>query len=106
MTVKKTEDTHMDHDLRSRVVALEQGATALVPRVTALEQWQRGRDITEAGKEAQWSAMIDRFNERFTSLETQIKEVAGTLKWINKTIIGAVILAFLAFLIQGGLHVP
>lgn len=93
-------------DLRSRVVALEQNQTALVPRVSALEQWQRTKDIAEAGKEAQWSAMIERFNERFTSLEAQIREVSGTLKWINKTIIGAVLLAFLAFVFQGGLNIP
>lgn len=107
MTVKKTEDTNMDTaDLRSRVVALEQGAQAIVPRVTALEQWQRGKDIAEAGREAQWTAMIDRFNERFTSLEQQIGKIAGTLTFLSRTFIGAVILAFVAFLIQGGLHVP
>ena len=38
-------------DLRSRVVALEQ----VIPRVSALEQWQRSKDIAEAAREAQWS---------------------------------------------------
>lgn len=106
MTVRKTEDTMDAADLRSRVVALEQGQTALTPRVSALEQWQRSQDIAGATRDAEWKGMIDRMNERFTSLESKIAEVAGTLKWINKTIIGAVLLAIMAFLIQGGLHVP
>lgn len=93
-------------DLRSRVVALEQNQTALVPRVSALEQWQRQRDIAEATREANWTALVDKMNERFTSLESKIADVAGTLKWIGRTIIGAIILAFVAFIISGGLHIP
>lgn len=100
------DEHHMDHDLRSRVVALEQGAQAIVPRVTALEQWQRQQDIADAKREATWTALIDRMNERFTSIEAKIAEVAGTLKWIGKTIIGAIILAIAAFMISGGFHVP
>ena len=89
-------------DLRSRVVALEQ----VIPRVSALEQWQRSKDIAEAGREAQWNAMIDRFNERFSNLETKIGEIAGTLKFLSRTFVGAVILALATFVLNGGLRKP
>jgi len=92
-------------DLRSRVVALEQGITSLVPRVSALEQWQRSKDIAEAGRDAEWRGMIDRFNERFSNLETKIGEIAGTLKFLSRTFIGAVILALATFMLNGGLKI-
>lgn len=75
-------------------------------RVAALEQWRQQRDVSEAEHRAQWNSMIERFNDRFNNLEQQIGKIAGTLTFLSRTFIGAVILAFVAFMISGGLHIP
>lgn len=92
MTVRK--DTEMEqHDLRSRVVALEQASIAKEQRVTALEEWRRLRDIAEAKMSAEWAIMIEKINE-----------MSGTLKWINKLIIGGFIAALLALVWKAGIQ--
>ena len=92
-------------DLRPRVVALEQAAAANLQRFIALEDWQRKWDVAQAAKDAEWRGMDARFNERFTNIEKQIGGIAETLKFLSRTFIGAVILAFAAFIINGGLKI-
>lgn len=86
-------DTEMDHDLRSRVVALEQGSTSRETRLSNLEDWRRARDIAEAAAAAEWKVMMDKINE-----------MSGTLKWINKLIIGGFIAALLALVWKAGIQ--
>lgn len=100
MTPPKEHD--MEIDLRSRVVALEQGVLANGQRLTTLEAWQRQRDIDSARHDERWKRMDDKIE----AVGAKIDEVAGTLKFIGKTIIGAIVLAVVAFMIAGGFHVP
>ncbi len=91
MTVRK--DTEMEqHDLRSRVVALEQASIAKEQRVTALEEWRRLRDIAEAKMSAEWAIMIEKINE-----------MSGTLKWVNRLIIGGFVAAIMALVWKAGI---
>lgn len=91
MTPRK--DTEMEqHDLRSRVVALEQASVSKEARVTALEEWRRVRDIAEAKMSAEWAIMIEKINE-----------MSGTLKWVNRLIIAGFIAALLALVWKAGI---
>lgn len=96
------DEHHMDTDLRSRVVALEQGAQHRESRVTVLEQWKMQRDIAEAKRSEQWKNLDNRFN----TLETKIGEVSGTLKWINRMIIAAFIVSLIALVFRNGAPLP
>ena len=92
MTPRK--DTEMEqHDLRSRVVALEQASVSKEARVTALEEWRRVRDIAEAKMSAEWAIMIEKINE-----------MSGTLKWVNRLIIAGFIAALLALVWKAGIQ--
>jgi hypothetical protein len=79
------------HDLRSRVVALEQGATSRETRLTTLEDWRRMRDIAEAKASTEWATMVEK-----------ITEISGTLKWVNRLIIAGFIVALLALVWKSG----
>jgi hypothetical protein len=81
------------HDLRSRVVALEQASVSKDARVTALEEWRRVRDIAEAKMSAEWAIMIEKINE-----------MSGTLKWVNRLIIAGFIAALLALVWKAGIQ--
>jgi hypothetical protein len=58
-----------------------------------LEDWRRARDIAEAAAAAEWKVMMDKINE-----------MSGTLKWINKLIIGGFIAALLALVWKAGIQ--
>jgi hypothetical protein len=98
MTEKATD---MDTDLRGRVVALEQGFATNGTRLTNLEAWQRQRDIDSARHDERWKRMDDKID----AVAKKVDEVSGNLKWIGKTVIGAIILAVVAFMISGGFRV-
>ncbi len=91
-------DDHMDGDLRSRMVNVEQRGTEHSLRLSALEQWKQQSDISDARKEEQWKGM----NEKIDHVGKGVNEVQGTLKWIGRTIIGAIMLAVVAFMVKGG----
>ena len=84
-----------DPDLRSRVVGVEQ-------RLTALEVWQRQRDIESARHDEKWNAMEARIDNRFSGLEKSVHSIQTSLAWINKLIIGGIIAGVIGFLIRGG----
>lgn len=84
-----------DHDLRSRVVGVEQ-------RLTALEVWQRQRDIESARHDEKWNAMETRIDLRFSGLEKSVHSIQMSLTWINRLIIGGIITGVVGFLIKGG----
>jgi len=87
-----------DGDLRSRIVSVEHTVQANNQRLTTLEAWQRQSEIGEAKRGEQWVAL----QHDFVDIKKSIGEVQGTLRWIGRTIIGAIIVAFMAFLIRGG----
>lgn len=89
-------------DLRTRIVGVEHTVAANNQRLTALKAWQRQQEIGEAKRGEQWST-LQRDMETITK---SIGEVQGTLRWIGRTIIGAIILAIAAFMIAGGFRVP
>lgn len=88
----------MDGDLRSRMSNVEHNTTQHAMRITALETWKQQSDVADARKDEQWIAL----KSDLSGLKTSVGEVQGTLKWIGRTIIGAIIVAVMAFLIKGG----
>ncbi|RWN31742.1 hypothetical protein [Mesorhizobium sp.] len=92
----------MDSDLRSRMVTVEHKGAEHALRLTALETWKQQSDVSDARKEEQWIAL----KGDLVGLKTSVGEVQGTLKWIGRTIIGAIIVAVVAFMIKGGFAPP
>jgi hypothetical protein len=45
-------------------------------------------------------------DDKIEAVGAKIDEVAGTIKWIGKTILGAILVAIVVFMIAGGFHVP
>lgn len=100
MTEKANE---MDGDLRSRVVSVEHRGAAHEQRLTALEAWQRQRDIDSARHDEKWNAMEARIDTRFSGLESSVGDIKSALSRINWLIIGGIITGVVGFLIKGGL---
>lgn len=96
------EDEAMETDLRTRVVSLEHKALAVEPRLSALEAWQRQMDIFNARRDEQFKNLTD----SFSTLNKKIDDLNGTLKWAVKTILGAMLVAVVAFMFRGGFNVP
>lgn len=88
-----------DTDLRSRVVSLEHMGQGNNQRLTVLEAWQRQTEIGEAKRGEQWMTL----QRDLVDITKSIGEVQGTLRWIGRTIIGAIILAAVAFVVGGGM---
>nr|WP_236016227.1 hypothetical protein [Brucella endophytica] len=86
-------------DLPSRMGAVELHLTSLLPRVTALEQWQRQSEIADARTDEKWKNV----DKRFDDLDKKIEKVSGILSKIMWLIISGLITAFVVFLIGGGL---
>ncbi|MEJ5081039.1 hypothetical protein [Ochrobactrum sp. MYb379] len=86
-------------DLRARMNAIEHILTGIVPRITTLEQWQRQSEIAGARTDEKWKN-VDR---RFDDLDKKIEKVSGILSKIMWLVISGLIMAFVAFLIGGGL---
>lgn len=103
MTEKLNE---MEHDLRSRVVGLEHSTQSNVQRLTALEAWQRQRDIESARHDEKWNAMESRIDTRFSGLESSVGDIKSALSRINWLIISGILAGVVGFLIRGGLNLP
>lgn len=88
----------MDGDLRSRMVNVEHQVASHGQRLTALEIWKQQSDVIAARKDEQWITL----QRDLGGLTKSIGEVQGTLKWIGRTIIGAIIIAVVTFMIKGG----
>jgi hypothetical protein len=93
-----TDDTMDNSDLRTRIVGVEHTVASNNQRLTALEAWQRQQEIGEAKRGEQWGAL----QKDMESITKSIGEIQGTLRWIARTVIGAIILAAMAFMIKGG----
>lgn len=92
-------DDHMDGDLRTRIVGVEHTVAANNQRLTALEAWQRQQEIGDAKRGEQWTAL----QKDMGSITKSISEIQGTLRWVGRTIIGAILIAIVAFMVKGGL---
>ena len=90
-----TEQSTMDHDLRSRVVGLEHGAAHKEGRIVALEQWRSQMDIANAVRDEQFKGIKEDL--------TSIKGIVSRLSWIMVT---GLAMGFIAFIVNGGLKVP
>ena len=91
--------TDMDTDLRSRMVSAEHTIQSNSQRLTVLEAWQRQTEIGEAKRGEQWTTL----QRDLVSITKSISEVQGTLRWIGRTIIGAILVAVVAFVVRGGI---
>ncbi|GEM_PF-730632 len=91
-----------DNDLRARVVALEHSAQSTSHRLSALEAWQRQREIDSARHDEKWAAMEIRIDTHFSGLENSNKGIQSTLSRINWLIIGGIVAAFVTFIVSGG----
>ena len=89
-------------DLRTRVNALEHADAAIITRLAALEQWQRQTEIAEARTDEKWKNV----DKRFDDLEKKIEKISGILSKIMWLFISGLVLAFVAFIANGGLRVP
>ena len=103
MTDKANE---MDGDLRARVVTLEHASSAKEQRLSALEAWQRQRDIDSARHDEKWNAMEARIDARVSGLESSVGEVKNALSRINWAIILGIIAGIVGFMIKGGFAAP
>jgi len=110
---------HYDPDLKSRLIALERGATtgetriASVERDTAdhtrrlgtLEEWRRQKDIEEAKQTTEWTAFRREINARIESLTTEIVDVKKPLQKIMYTIVVGFLLTLMALAWKSGFSI-
>lgn len=89
-----------ENDLRSRVNAAEHQLTALIPRITALEQWQRQVEIADARQDERWKQVDNRFND----LDKKIDKISGILSKLMWIVISGLGAALVAFVVNGGLR--
>jgi hypothetical protein len=75
------------------------GTADLRARVVALEQWRVQRDIDSARHDERWKSM----DNKIDAVGKKVDEVSGTLKFINKLIIGGFIAALLALVWKAGI---
>lgn len=77
-----------DADLQRRLDKLEPAVEDIRTRVSALEK-------------ADAVANVHRIN-----VETRLKSIEDTLKWLVRLVLGALILALIGFILGGGMNVP
>lgn len=88
-----------EQDLRSRMNAAEHQITSMIPRLTVLEQWQRKSEIDGARDGERWKNVDKRFDE----LDNKIEKVSGILSKIMWLVVSGLVMAFVAFVVGGGL---
>lgn len=89
-------------DLRARNAPNEQKLISIDARMSALEAWQRQMDIFHARRDEQFTNMIG----RIADLEGKLDKPVGGISRLIWIIGSAVLLAFVTFIIKGGLNVP
>lgn len=94
--------SEMDGDLRVRIVTLEHASAAKEQRLSAIEAWQRQRDIDSARHDEKWNAMENRIDARFSGLESSVGEIKNALSRINWAIILGIVAGVVGFMIKGG----
>ncbi len=85
----------MEHDIRGRVVALEQSGAAREQRLIVVETWQRQADIFNARQDV-----------KFQQIERDLQKISGTLAKIMWLIVGGIIAGVVSFMMSGGFRIP
>ena len=98
-TPRRLGATDMLVEIQNKLIALEQSHISKEARIVFLESWTRNADLTEVRRAEQFKAMDERFNR----LELQLSKVVDTLSRIMWLVISGIIMAFVAFMISGGL---
>lgn len=85
----------MEGDLRARVVTVEHKLNDQKSRIVAMEKWQQEQNIANAVRDERWTTTLTRLNN-----------IDSNLKWIVRLVIGGIIAALVAFVVDGGLAIP
>lgn len=80
----------------------EYDLTQLHERIVTLEHWRIQLDIANARADEQRKHL----DQRFDALDGKVSKINDSLTWIVRMIMGAIILAIVAFLVRGGFNVP
>lgn len=72
--------------------------TQAAARLTALENWRQQADIAEVKRDGQLSNM----KEKMDQVKADVTDIKGTLTWLNRLIIGGIIMGVIAFALTGG----
>jgi hypothetical protein len=75
------------------------GNSDLRARVVALEQWRMQRDIESARHDERWKSM----DEKIDAVGKKVDKISDGLSRIMWTVITAMILAIVAFIVKGGI---
>ena len=94
--------SEMDGDLRVRIVTLEHAFAAKDQRLSAIEAWQRQRDIDSTRHDEKWNAMENRIDARFSGLESSVGEIKNALARINWGTIPGIIAGVVGVMFKGG----
>lgn len=95
-------DTLEPPDLRSRVEALEHSSASREQRLVNIELWRNQQDVFNAHRDEQFKHL----DERFDNLDKKITALNDTLTWITRSVLGAIVLAVVAFMVRGGFNLP
>jgi hypothetical protein len=75
------------------------GNSDLRARVVALEQWRMTKDVESARHDERWKSM----DEKIDAVGKKVDKISDGLSRIMWTVITAMILAIVAFIVKGGL---
>lgn len=79
----------------ARTAAVEKDVVRVEIRVTALELWKGTVEVESAARK-----------ERDIAVKDKLDRIDGTLTWLNRIVIGAVLTAVVLFILKGGLSLP
>ena len=80
----------------------EHELSALHERIGTLEHWRIQLDIANARADEQRKHL----DQRFDALDGKVSKINDSLTWIVRMVMGAIILAIVAFLVRGGFNIP
>lgn len=89
-----TDGAAMDSDLRSRVVGLEHSVNTNSQRITVMETWKSAKDISDAVRDT-----------KFEGIKASLDVIQGNLSRLMWMVASAFVLAFVGWVISGGLKV-
>ncbi len=92
-----TEKANLTPNLGPRVDRLELGQENLGNRVRTLEQKVSGNDAMRSERDK-------RIFEKLDEIQARLDRMDSHRVWATRTVLGAVILAVVAFFLRGGLH--
>lgn len=98
--IEEMDDTMDGSDLRARVVQLEQASAAA--RLTALEAWRQQIAVDDATRKGEWNNM----REKLDGVSSSVNDVKATLTWLNRILIGGIVIGIVGFMMRGGFQVP